>query len=79
MSIYITDKLPCSGAYAPLTIEGNMMVDGVLASCYAFTDHDLAHIVMTPIQWYPQTIQWIFGDDGGFSAFIRTTNSYSPV
>ena len=37
------------GAYTPVTMNGNMMVDRVLASCYAFFDHDLAHITMTPI------------------------------
>ena len=31
------------GAYTPVTVEGNIAVDGVLASCYAFADHDLAH------------------------------------
>ena len=25
------------GAYAPITMEGNIVVDGVLASCYAST------------------------------------------
>ena len=32
----------------PLTEEGNIVVDGVLASCYASFDHDLAHIAMVP-------------------------------
>ena len=37
------------GAYTPLTKEGNIVVDGVLASCYAFSNHDLAHTAMAPI------------------------------
>ena len=28
------------GANVPLTKEGNIMVDGVLASCYPSADHD---------------------------------------
>ena len=31
-----------------MTMEGNIIVDGVLASCYVSPDHDLAHIAMTP-------------------------------
>ena len=37
------------GAFVPLTMKGNIVVDGVLASCYASFDHDLAHFVMTPM------------------------------
>ena len=40
------------GTYVPLTEEGNIVVDGVLASCYASFDHDLAHITMAPIQLF---------------------------
>ena len=60
------------GAYVPLTSDGNIIVDEILASCYASLDHDLAHIVMKPIQWYPKIIQQIFGEEYGFPAFIRT-------
>ena len=49
------------------------MVDGVLASCYASVNHDLAHIVMTPIQWFPEIVEWVFGNDAGVSAFAGTT------
>ena len=49
------------GVYAPLTADGNIIVEGVLASCCASFDHDLAHFAMTPMQWYPETIGWIFG------------------
>ena len=41
------------GAFTPVTMEGNIVVDGVLASCYAFADHDLAHIGITPMRWFP--------------------------
>ena len=52
------------GAYTPVTVIGNIVVDGVLASCYAFPDHDLSHITMTPLQWFPHLTEWIFGNDG---------------
>ena len=49
------------GAYTPLTNEGNIVIDGMLASCYAFSDHNLAHITVTPMLWFPEMIEWIFG------------------
>ena len=49
----------CVGAFTPLTVDGNIIVDGVLASCYAFTNHDLAHIAMTPLRWFAEVIKWI--------------------
>ena len=59
-----------SGAYVPQTLEGNIFVDGVLASCYASFHHDLAHIAMTPIRWFPSIIEWIFGDNNGSSTYV---------
>ena len=59
------------GAYVPLTKDGKIVVDGVLASCYADFDHDLAHFTMTPVQWFPEAISWIFGDDTGFPLFVN--------
>ena len=37
------------------------MLNGMLASCYAFSDHDLAHLMLAPMQWYPHIMGWIFG------------------
>ena len=58
------------GAYTPVTKEGNIVVDGVLASCYAYSDHVLAHIVMTPIRWFPQMMEWIFGKENGSPGYV---------
>ena len=46
------------------------MVDGILASYYAFPDHNFAHFAMTPINWYPKIMDWIFGVDGGFPGLV---------
>ena len=51
----------CLGAFTPLTLDGNIIVDGVLASSYAFTSHDIAHFGITPVQWFPEITEWIFG------------------
>ena len=58
------------GAYTPVTMEGNIIVDGVLASCYPSADHDVLHLGMTPIRWFPQIIQWIMGVENGFQTYI---------
>ena len=47
------------------------MVDGVLASCYALSDHDLAHIVMTPMRWFPAMMNWIFGVYNGSPGYVN--------
>ena len=57
------------GTYVPLTMEGNIMIDGVLASCYPSSDHDLAHFGMTPIQLFPKITEWIFGENNGFQGY----------
>lgn len=37
------------GSYAPVTLQGSLVVDEVLASCYAvIEDHDLAHWALAP-------------------------------
>ena len=54
----------------PLTGDGNIVVDGILASCYASFDHDLAHIAMTPMKWFPDFIEWIIGDNNGMQGYL---------
>ena len=48
-----------------------MVIDGIMASCYASADHDLAHMVMMPVRLFPDTIKWIFGDENGFLFQIK--------
>ena len=64
------------GAHVPLTMEGNVIVDGVLASCYPSTHHDLAHLGMAPIRWFPQLIMLIFGEDNGFSVYLTIIEDF---
>ena len=52
-------------------MEGNIVVDGVLASCYPSSDHDLAHFGMGPLRWFPKIIHWIFGEDNGLQGYVR--------
>ena len=60
-----------AGVYTPLKEEGNILVDEVLASCYAVVDHDLGQLMMAPIKWFSETMQMIFGEDGGIPAFVK--------
>ena len=47
------------------------MVDGILASCYASFNHNLAHLTMTPMRWFPQITAWIFGENNGSPTFVN--------
>ena len=56
-------------------MEGNIVVDGVLASCHAVVDHDIAQIGTKPIQWFPDVIELVFGDENEVSAYIDVAMS----
>ena len=53
-------------------MQGNVIVDEILASCYGNFHHNLAHLVMTPIQRFSKQMEWIFGDDLGYPVFVKT-------
>ena len=55
--------------YVPLMMEGNIVVDGVLASCYALIQHDVFHVVAAPIRWFPEMTNWIFGENNRFAGY----------
>lgn len=66
------------GIYAPLTREGNIVVNSVVASCYAvINDHDLAHMSFAPVRWYSYIKEWIFGLNSG-SHLSPSRRSSSP-
>ena len=55
------------------------MVDGILVSCYASFDHDLAHLMMTPMQWCPQMIDWIFGQNDEDKGFVKLAKEFGRL
>ena len=52
------------------------MVDGVLASCYASTYHDLAYMGMVPLQSFPKVMEWIFGNDNGNLVYAKLAEDF---
>ena len=68
--LYTSQQSCVVGVYAPVAMEGNIVVDGILASCYPSCHHDVAHIGMTSLSWFPEVMQWIFGEDSGFLVYI---------
>ena len=55
------------------------MIDGVLASSYADVDHDLAHFTMMHIQWFPDIMEWIFGEGTGFPVFLSMSRELAML
>ena len=58
------------GAYVPLIMEGNIVVDGIVASCYPSFDHNLVHFEKTTMQWCPEIMVWSFGVESGAPTFV---------
>ena len=58
----------------PLTMEGRILVDSVMASCYGSWNHDLAHVGMLPVQWFPTMIDWVFGE---VQAYLNIVEDFS--
>ena len=54
-------------------MEGNIVVDGVLASCYASAHHDVIHFGMRPLVWYPKILEMVVGKDGVTSGYVKIT------
>ena len=59
------------GQFVPLNLKGNIIVDRVLASCCGSFEHDLAHIMMAPLQWFPEIVEMIFGETNVFSTYVE--------
>ena len=58
-----------------MTIEGTVVVNGVVASCYVFPDHNLAHTGMMPIRWYPKLMEWLFDVEDGFLGYVMVAEN----
>ena len=64
LSLYIV-------AFVPLTMEGNIMVDEALASCYASGHYDIVHNTLVFVRYFPELVMWNFGEEDVFSSYIK--------
>ena len=67
------------GAYAPLTIEGNILVDGILASCYASSHHDLGHLALAPLRYFPKLMDLIFGQSNNYPGYVKVLEDFGKM
>ena len=44
------------GTWAPFTMEGTLLVDGLLASCYASFPHALSELAYAPVKMFPRIL-----------------------
>ena len=51
-------------------MEGNILVDGVLASCYASFDHDAQHVAMKPLLWFPSIMDLLLGEEKSIHSYV---------
>merc|ERR1712203_666300 len=66
-----------TGVYAPLTSSGTVLVDDLLASCYADVgSHHLTHMAALPFRTFPQILQ-VEGDMRRYLEFL--VDSYLKV
>jgi hedgehog protein len=70
------------GVYAPLTAEGNLVVDGVLSSCYAvINDQNLDHWAFLPIRLTHNLMKglaYLWTNVSRFLTFRHHVNSIHP-
>ena len=51
-------------------MEGNILVDGVLASCYASFNHDIQQVVMKPLLWFPSMVDLLLGEEKSLNSYV---------
>ncbi|XP_041355990.1 desert hedgehog protein A-like isoform X2 [Gigantopelta aegis] len=61
------------GAFVPVTDDGTVVVNGMLASCYTTVSHDVAHVFVTPFRWFP----WLLArhQHDGYSPLVSLLSS----
>ncbi|CAG5896049.1 unnamed protein product [Menidia menidia] len=68
------------GSFAPVTAQGTLVVDQVLASCYAvIEDHDLAHWALAPVRLAHWVSSFLFSSQPEASAQNDGVHWYSKV
>ena len=60
-------------------MEGNIVVENLLASCYASYDHHLVHIWVMPMRYFPWIAAWVLGENKGFPVFVEITQQLGSV
>ena len=60
-------------------MESNIVVDGILASCYALHDHDMAHFAVTPIAWVPGLMEGIFNVHNESPGYAKLVDDVSAL
>merc|ERR1711894_189690 len=59
--VVAVDTISSTGLYSPLTEQGNIVVENILASCYSdFENHNLQHLAFAPFRWYKHARNWIY-------------------
>jgi len=61
--------------YAPLTLEGSIIVNDIVASCYGTLNHSIMHILTIPIRWWYFAL-FHFHQLTGFDHFQRMTSNF---
>ena len=79
MPSYIYKSISTSGAYAPLTTEGNILVDGILASCYASSHHDLGHLALAPIRYLLTLMDCMFGQSNDYPGYVKLIEDFEKI
>ncbi|XP_039983102.1 sonic hedgehog protein A [Xiphias gladius] len=68
------------GSFAPVTVQGTVVVDRVLASCYAvIEDHDLAHWALAPVRLAHWVSSLLFSSQPQVSAQNDGVHWYSKI
>lgn len=68
------------GVYAPLTNEGTIIVDNVVASCYALVDSQfVAHLSFMPIRFYTIVKRLLYFSDNALSSSTTIPSSSSKT
>ncbi|GAA6215062.1 sonic hedgehog protein [Lates japonicus] len=68
------------GSFAPVTVQGTVVVDQVLASCYAaIEDHDLAHWALAPVRLAHWVSSLLFSSQPQASAQNDGVHWYSKI